>query len=324
MTLSRKHLLNFCALLILSGCAVQTTGEAPDHSVYDLRELTAAWTADDIARLLGGTTGASMTPTQREAATQRLLQQLTETDSSPEIGRTAYIGSIGEAALLDQLSAPLNHATLLDQQQMLAHLGRVMADGVITGFDLRVNDVYAGFPPDRTLVYSHSSVKHLLQLVLVFAAHQLDARVYLTPKVSAFLYRDGWSGEPENLQALPDGSKIINGREMAVLFEFPRASDRLRFHQLVLQYAKKDNAEESGLIADAWWQPFYYADTPIAGFKEIALTYVSDGRYEATLTSTLERQALVQAAVSRDGLAVRTDSAWVNPAFYRFLTGDYR
>ncbi len=111
---------------------------------------------------------------------------------------------------------------------------------------------------------------------------------------------------------------------MAVLFQFDSAGDRLRFHEIILRYAKKDSKDEPGLIANAWWQPFYYTDAPMEGFKPISLVVVGYGDYEATLTVVESRTSAVVDAFDSDNLDVRVDRVWVNPAFYRFLDGDYR
>ncbi len=237
---------------------------------------------------------------------------------------SAFKGMVGEFSLLRRLDEPWDHAPLLRETPFLQVLGNVLAQGVITGYDLRNRDVYTCFAKQRFFIYSHGSSRHLQQLVGVLAAHQVHANVYVTPKVSAFLYREDWGPRSANVQTLPGGIDVVNGRESASLFEFATEADQRRFHELVRQYAKKDQADEDGLIVDAWWQPFYYTNAPFADFPPINLVVVSSDHAEATLTVLPERTETVLQAVSDRGFQTRVEKIWVNPAFHRFLQGDYR
>ena len=81
---------------------------------------------------------------------------------------------------------------------------------------------------------------------------------------------------------------------------------------------------EKGIIADAWWQPFYYTDAPLDGFDPISLVVIGSGELEATLTVTLDRSLAVREIFSHLGFETRIHQVWVNPAFYRFLEGDFK
>jgi len=111
---------------------------------------------------------------------------------------------------------------------------------------------------------------------------------------------------------------------MAVLFHFAASSDRARFQAVINQYAKRDSKEETGLIADAWWQPFYYTDQPLPGFEPISLVVLSTKNHEATLTVVDDKAQSVIDALKDAPWPIRRDRVWVNPAFYRFLNGDYK
>ena len=108
------------------------------------------------------------------------------------------------------------------------------------------------------------------------------------------------------------------------MFVFDSAEDMKRFHELVTRYAKKDETDEAGLIANAWWQPFYYTDESLSGFKPISLLVVAAGEHEATLTVLEERTDKVIESLSGYNWSVRTDRVWVNAPFFRFLNGDYK
>ena len=235
-----------------------------------------------------------------------------------------YFGAVDEAQPLLRLERPLDYSLLDGEQGLLTVLGGALDAGLITGYDLRRKGVYDDMVPGRTFIYSHNSPLHIQQLIVMMAAHGVDADVYVTPKVSAFLFRDGWGTPGAGVSTLPGGVAVVKGREFAVLFDFADATAKHQFHALVQRYAKKDAEDETGLIADAWWQPFYYSDQPFQGFDQIALAVVSSDCCEATLTLPLERAARVVDYFMAQGHAVRRDDVWVNPAFYRFLHGDYK
>lgn len=239
-------------------------------------------------------------------------------------GHPALLGRIGDPSLLAHLYRPLDHDALLASNDVLQALGKALAEGVLTGYDLRARAVYDGFPANQTFVYSHSSPAHLRQLVTVLSVEEVRGWVYLTPKVSAFLHRAEWGVPGPNVVELADGTAVVQGREMAVLFRFDTVADRARFHDIVQRVAKRDSEDEVGLIKDAWWQPFYYANEPVAGFEPIALVVLTAGDVEATLTVVHERAEQVIAALRPAGYTLRRDDVWVNPAFFRFLNGGYR
>jgi len=307
--------------------------------VLNYRELAATYSLAAVDRVLDGRL-ASMTEADRRAAatlvsigalTAQDLDQLTLASSKLEAyveimrkPHSALLGRVGDVGLLKRLRQPLHWDELLGADAMLDTLGKALSDGVLTGYDLRKQGVYDALPASHTLIYSHSDLAHLRQLVVLLHRESVEAWVYLTPKVSAFLYREDWGGDGENLATLPGGARVIQGREMAVAFQFQTPADRHRFHRVINAYAKRDSKNEVNLIRESWWQPFYYTNEALAGFEPIALVVLSDGNFEATLTVLEERLELVRQAMQGSALQHRVDRVWVNPAFFRFLNGDYK
>lgn len=236
------------------------------------------------------------------------------------------IGRVGDPSVIARLETALEYDALVGDGSFVDALHKALADGVLTGYDLRIRGVYDEFPEGRYFIYSHSSLKHIQQLVTLLNRRGVDGWVYVVPKVSAFLFRDDWGEPGENVISLPDGRLVLQGREMAVLFRFEDAADRDLFHRVVTQYAKKDSADEPGLIRNAWWQPFYYTDTPYGDFEKISLVILSKGDTEATLTVVQERTMEVVEALQQEGAEweLRVDSVWVNPPFFRFLNGGFK
>ena len=236
----------------------------------------------------------------------------------------ALMGRIGDASVLHHMASAFHYDELLDDNVFLERLDKALAEGVLTGYDLRMKGVFDNFPPGHTFVYSQSNLLHLQQLVTLLASEDIHGWVYLTPKVSAFLYRDDWGPAGNNVKTLPGGVRVVQGREVAAMFQFDASEDRTRFHEVMLRYAKKDSDDEQGLIASSWWQPFYYSDRMMEGFKPISLLVISSDRHEATLTITEEKTSGVVAALADLPWQSRIDRVWVNPAFFRFLNGGYK
>ena len=242
----------------------------------------------------------------------------------PGESHSAWLAHIGDPDLQAMLTTPVRHEELLQADGLIAALHGALEKDIITGYDLRLAGVYDGFPRDCCFIYSQSSLPHMRELVSLLDDYDIPAGLYLTPKISAFLFRDDWGEPSEAVSTLANGKRIVDGREFAALFYFEQPEDRQRFRAVIDRHAKKDSADEAGLIADAWWQPFYYTDGSLAEFKPISLVIVTGEKYEATLTVTEERTAEVVSAFDKGPWPVRVDRVWVNPAFFRFLHGDYR
>ncbi len=336
--------MNACRCLVLVitlfGSPLATADSYRDAVVeLQLEALAGTLTPARITALLDGH-GGELSAAQREAAAilisagvlaapdltdpARVAQKTSRFTAALRSDRPSFIGRIEDASMPAAIGPRETHDELLSAQAFLAGLGELLAEDVLTGYDLRRIGVYDDVPESHGFVYSHSSWRHLRQLVALLRRERVEGWVYITPKVSAFLYREGWGGDGANLATLATGQRIIQAREFAVLFEFDDPNDRARFHELITRYAKKDADDEQGLLADSWWQPFYYTDGPLDGFEKISLVVVSSGQHEATLTVLEENTQRVVAALGRYPWTVRVDTVWVNPPFKRFLEGGYK
>lgn len=331
------------ALVSLCGCAATSTQApiefAPFVEALQLAEFAKTFDSTQADFALEGQLTLATLGERRAAATlvtagiidtgdlantTLAVRKLSDYLAIEADDHSALVGRVGDASLLEQLGRRLHYEALLTADDVLKVLGSALSDGVITGYDLRMAGVYDGFPPGQTFIYSHSDPVHLRQLAAVLSREGVDAWVYVTPKVSAFLHRAEWGAPGDNVVRLPSGVPVVQGREMAVLFRFGSPDDRARFHEVVTRYAKRDSDDEQGLIAGAWWQPFYYTDRGFPGFRQISLIVLTAGDYEATLTVLNARAQSVIDAVEHSGWQLRHDKVWVNPAFYRFLEGGYK
>lgn len=343
IALQREDPLVLRLLLMLAICLPVSIRAGPIADAVkqmNLQELQETFDTSKVARSLGGY-GDNLQDGERQAAavliTMGILEledlrnrnqvqaKLTDYRDIYATRHFALLGRTGDATLPMKIDGgwAFSHEELFDEL-FIETLAERLADGVITGYDIRLDGVYENFPPGRTLIYSQSSIVHLQQLVTLMASEGLSAWVYMTPKISAFLYRDDWGPTSGRVRTLDSGIRVVEGEEFAVMFRFDTENDRYRFHDLVLEYAKKDEEDETGLIANAWWQPFYYSDRPMEGFEPISLVILDWGHLEATLTVPERKSAAVVDAFRGSDADTRVDRVWVNPAFYRFLHGGYK
>jgi len=304
----------------------------------DMQRLATSYTELQVDRLLNGAGRELAEGDRRAAAVLVTLGVLSPTDlnhppSSQEKIKSylelleskhpALLGRVGDAGLPLALDRDWQHDAL-EHDGLVETLASRLSSGLITGYDVRRRRIYDGFTPGTTLTYSHSSRLHLKQLMLLLAAEDVSAWVYATPKLAAFLYREEWGGQSESIETLNSGARVIEAQEVVVLFQFDSPAELRRFHQLILKHAKRDSVGETGLIADSWWQPFYYTDSPLEGFKAISLVILEHGDLEATLTVPESRASAIISEFGGAVAKVRRQRVWVNPAFYRFMHGDFK
>lgn len=329
--------LLFTAALVSSASA--TAGPLSDAiKPLQFELLQATFSEQKIARILGDF-GQELSGDERRAAAllvamNALRAEEVEAPDAGEratrfvntlvTGHPALLGRIDDAAIYQRIPEAWHHESLLAENALQGDLASALSRGIITGYDLRRKGVYENLPAGLTFIYSQASEEHMRQLLALLGSEDVRGWFYLAPKVSAFLYREDWGPASDRVRTLPGGIRVVNGEEIAAMFQFDTTDGLQRFHELVTRYAKKDEKDEPGLIVNAWWQPFYYTDQPFEDFRKISLVVVSAGDIEATLTVVEEKTRQVVDAFDAEKYAVRVDKVWVNPPFFRFLNGDYK
>ncbi len=216
------------------------------------------------------------------------------------------------------------HEALRQDAALMAALDEAIGEEVLTGYGLRPRNVSAPTAAERTLIYSHSSLSHVKQLIGLMASEGLKGRVMIAPKVAAFVFREGWGERPDWINELGDGIYVAQGPEMLVHFELATPEDRQRFDELVERYAKKDSEDETGNLVRSWWQPFYYGETAADDFEPISRVTLYGDKVEASLLMLPEREEIVQSYFADAEWELKTDTIWVNPPFFRFLQGGFK
>ncbi|MBQ4832918.1 hypothetical protein J8L70_06665 [Pseudoalteromonas sp. MMG010] len=202
---------------------------------------------------------------------------------------------------------------------------QLLKQGVMQGYNIKKQaDVTTLASGKNSLVYGHSSLVHAKQLIALLTANNIDFTSQLIAKSSAFNIRDGW----DDAQPGQDNVKIRVAQEYDIRFSFADEKTLTKFMPLINQYAKKDDNSESGLIIDAWWQPFYRTLSAREDYHQvqrISVTYEGYVASSLVLNTDLEKTLKqINAHIDNEKFVVFSESIWVNPAFFRYLNGDYQ
>ena len=251
-----------------------------------------------------------------------------------------YIGRVSDDDILTVLRSTLESFIIFDEET-LTNLGtEIVLRGATTGYNLKYAGYDAHFLEEYTLKYGHSDYTHAAQLIALMDSEGFDAYIQIEPKVSVYEYMIEWGdpGDPTPQYAVKqvsDDRYLCYAIEYDMLIEFEDAAEKERFHSLIETYAKKydesydaDGNLTEKLIAGAWWQPLYSSTTEMEN-KEFGLLY-DNVIYDATGMYSIHPFSLPDAtqaitdvvAEVEPELSVSLVEIHVNPAFYRYITGE--
>lgn len=283
----------------------------PDEEKLSLPELQAAATLQLLGAPLSALNGDAKT-----------LAEFTANYNQPD---PAYIGQLNESSLYQRIETIWKTEAAPTPSPFAMELRQLIGQGIATGYNL-ITTPWPLFAAERYIIYGHSDIDHAQQLLALLASEGLQARVGFSRKTSAFLYRDDWGTLSQSLIDLGNNRRLVEASEYDLHFEFPTAGDKARFVAAIDRYAKKDSANQPGLIRSAWWQPFYRSKNAADGFASATQIAVSDGKETAfLLTLPTQAPALVKAIHQLNpAWSVTPEAIWVNLAFHRYLQGGYK
>lgn len=292
---------------------------AATFSPEKVEQLTGAKVSSETATELQALAVLTLLDAPREAsALNHFVQQFTHAD-------IAYLGELDEASVYQRVETVWLKTTTPERSPFAIALREVIGQGIATGYNIYTTP-WPAFAKERHLVYGHNDIDHAQQLLALLASEGLQAKVGFSFKTSAFLYRDDWGVLDHPTIDLGKNRRLIEAREFDLHFEFPSANDKQRFMQVINRYAKKDRADQTGLIRSAWWQPYYRSLVVAPDFQPVTQILVSDGSETAVLLALADKApALVKEILALGkGWQVTPETIWVNPAFYRYLQGGYK
>lgn len=262
------------------------------------------------------------------ADAERLLMAIADANGDAR----NYLGMSGDPDIYGKVDQMWNSFLLFDDPE-LSKIGRqAVQQEISTGYGIKSAAYDARFLPDLTLQYGHSDIKHAHQLLGLLSSENIAARVQLEPKISIYQYLLEWGPLPEATPTYEvkqfDDLYLVYAVEYDLQLEFNNTEDMMRFDQVILDFAKKNegNEEGIGLIYSSWWQPLYStvkADMPEA-YQPIFDCVVQSGNYSIHPFAAPERKdEVVEAltAMAGDGLTVTPVERFCNQAFYNYLSG---
>lgn len=250
-----------------------------------------------------------------------------------------YIGKVSDDDILVRLRSEFNGLAIFDYEALSDAGIEILANGATTGYSMKYAGFDARFMEENTLRYGHDSADHIMQLIGLLKAEGIDAYVQMEPKVSVYEYMLDW-GEPSVPTPTYEVRKVDDryfafAIEFDVALEFDSIAEKESFHGLIETYAKKyddivdaDGNPTKPLLTSSWWQPLYFSSTGMenAEFKPLVDNVVTyeDSAYSIHSFSVPENSEAVAEAVNSidEDLVVTPRTIIVNPAFYRYITGE--
>ena len=262
--------------------------------------------------------------TSVEMLNQKNYSTITEYVSDFLDNNENSLGNISDKNIFEKVLVKWNNVVPAKDNLLLEKLNVALANGLMTGYNLKNINNYANFDKNLSVSYGHNDITHAIQLIALLKGEGVDTKVQLEPKTSAFLHNPNWGAPNYTHIILEDGKIVVTPTEYDLKFQFSNNNDKIKFTKLIDLYAKKDSKDQEGLIYKSWWQPFIQTDK-IEGYQMLISHLVKNGDFEANvLTLPKNSKAFIDFMKKGSNLKVTTQEIWVNPAFYRFMEGDYK
>jgi hypothetical protein len=251
-----------------------------------------------------------------------------------------YIGRLSDNDILQKLESLMSGIAIFDNDALTDAGIEILTSDATTGYSMKYAGFDARFLEENTIRYGHDSITNIIQLAGLLKAGGIDAYVQVEPKVSVYEYLLEW-GTPSEPTPTYFVDEVIDDRYFAfaleydLTLEFDSADAKEGFHSIVETYAKKYDSsfdEEGNLVkpmlAFSYWQPLYYSTTEMENeeYKPLVDNVISfeDNLYSLHSISLPENVEAIEAAATKvnPDLEVTTRTIYVNPAFYRYITGE--
>lgn len=242
----------------------------------------------------------------------------------------SFTGNTSDNQIFTKLENALNSTKLLIGNEIFPVGVKMVSDDLTTGFNVKQKQDI-GFNPELSIVYGHSDINHAKQLIGLLRSENIEAKLHLETKTSAFKYMLEWGPIPEpsdsyEVVKISEDLYIANAREYDLNIEFSNAEDKSKFDELINKYAKKSssNPDGKGLLTGSWWQPLYWSNTEITkGYQEIIDNSANAGDYVFhSFTKTEDSEKLIDALNKFElNMVIEANKIWANDAFIRYLNG---
>ncbi|MHA7962607.1 hypothetical protein ACX93W_00580 [Paenibacillus sp. CAU 1782] len=237
-----------------------------------------------------------------------------------------YIGYVYDADIVTKLHAAYATSDIIDAPKLQALVNEALEQELITGYNLKDTRFDSHFIDSLKLTYGHSNLKHAVQLIGLLRSEGLNAKVQFEPKTSAYLHLQEWGDPGPNVVQIENGNFIAYAKEYDLVFEFANVKDKAKFQDVIFAYAKKNEADQTGLIAGSWWQPLYFSPTEIDGYEIITNNLITDPDSPYTVhpfSLNENSEKVIEGFKAIDPDAVITPyQFWVDVPFFNYLHGE--
>lgn len=243
----------------------------------------------------------------------------------------SFVGNTSDNQIFSKLENALNSTELLIGNEIFPVGVKMVSDDLTTGFNVKLKQDI-GFDPELSIVYGHSDIDHAKQLIGLLRSENIEAKVHLETKTSAFKYLLEWGPIPEPTDSyevvkISEDLYIANAREYDLNIEFENKEDKAKFDQLINSHAKKSSSNPDGkdLLIGSWWQPLYWSNAEITeGYQEIIDNSANAGEYVFhSFTKSEDSKKIVDALNEIEmHMVIEANRIWANDAFIRYLNGE--
>jgi uncharacterized membrane protein len=237
-----------------------------------------------------------------------------------------YVGYVTEPDIVGKICDKWEKAKKIRSERLEQVMNKAVGRRLITGYQIKNLSDLAHFDANLKIAYSHSSIKHIKQVIGLLMSEALQAKLQLEPKRSSFYYRDEWEKtEDLYLESLDGGVAVAHKDEFDMVMEFTAQEHRDRFCQVIDAYAKREFTTPQKVLYASWYQPLYRSDVPVEGYSRITDIIIQDEMHivQAYAKEDEAQEKVAWFKKAFGDLEVSTAAIWVNAAFFRYLNGDW-
>lgn len=251
-------------------------------------------------------------------------------------GKTSnYLGYSKDKDIYKKINKAYKCFSIFDDKKLTEIGTKAVENKVTTGYSIRYSGYDANFIPELTLRYSHSEIKHAIQLIGLLNSEGIVAKVQLEPKTSVYQYMLDWGPIPAStpyyqVKKVKDDMYLVYTVEFDLMLEFQNINDKRAFDSVIMQYSKKSdqNPKGVGLLYGAWWQPLYSSTSEMyaSGYNMIYDNVIKDGDYSLhSFCLPQDKKTVGDKFKALDtSITVEQQTYWCDTPFYRYLNGDYQ
>lgn len=251
-------------------------------------------------------------------------------------GKTSnFLGYSNDKDIYKKINKAYKCFSIFNNKKLTDIGTKAVENKVTTGYSIRYSGYDANFIPELTLRYSHSEIKHAIQLIGLLNSEGIVAKVQLEPKTSVYEYLLDWGPIPQTtpyyeVKKVKDDLYLVNTVEFDLMLQFKNANDKRAFDSIIMQYSKKsdENPKGDGMLYGAWWQPLYSSTEEMygSGYNVIYDNVIKDGEYSLhSFCLPKDKKEVGEKFKAIDpSITVEQQKCWCDAPFYRYLNGDYQ